>query len=179
MSTQETLGQYITRMREATGKSMRELSRELEISFSVVHAWENDKYQPARHLEALAVALDIHPSDIRARLKDKRKPKDDHPYRNYKDQVPARAATVRPYQAEHPVQTPESTGVRSTNLSDLNIRRAKRMLLERTRIVRDMLKLTRAYGDERATALAEILEGHNDAIEDVANRLLEGEPLGE
>jgi transcriptional regulator with XRE-family HTH domain len=179
MSQQETLGQYITRMREAAGKSMREISRELGISFSVIHAWENDKYQPRRHLESLAIALDIHPNEIRSRLKDKSAPKSDHPYRAYKSPAPVRpAAAVQPYQSEQRSETAVSASVKS-NLSDLNIRRAKRIITEHARILLDMAKLARTYGDDRVAVLADMIDDHVGTIAMTADKLLEGEPLGE
>lgn len=57
--TRRTFGAHIAQLRRAQGYSQDELATELEVTRSIVSAWENDHRWPRRqHLEALAEVLE-------------------------------------------------------------------------------------------------------------------------
>jgi transcriptional regulator with XRE-family HTH domain len=57
--TRRTLGAYIAQLRRARGLSQDELATALDVTRTIVSAWENDRRRPrADHIEALAQVLD-------------------------------------------------------------------------------------------------------------------------
>jgi len=59
------LGQFIKQQREAVGKSMYQLSREIGVNRSSLHYWEQGAYEPEpQTLELLARGLDVSYEDL-------------------------------------------------------------------------------------------------------------------
>jgi transcriptional regulator with XRE-family HTH domain len=183
------LGDFIRTRRTELGKSQMDLADDCDVTQGAVASWETGATRPSRVLYELAVALDVHPDELRGLMGKKKRHINGADY-GIEPDTTADTPVVRTWQREPrpmavaekkpvvaspvvPLPKPEVPAVRRLENTEMKLLIAKRAILGDIARIRDLLSVAVLYGDERARDLAEIVEPSLAGIEEKARGLTE------